>query len=64
MTPELLAIYAEVCATQARIAAMEAENLYRHVNGLALLYGEDAFFAEADRLAQLAISARNAACPI
>ena len=64
MTPELLTIYAEICAANARIAAMQAENAHRDSLGHGPLYGENAFFDEADKLAQLAISARNAACPI
>lgn len=59
MNSQLVAIMASIIAAQARIEGMKAKNTERESQGYALEYDEDAFFAEAARLDQLSIGARN-----
>lgn len=59
MNAQLLAIYAEICAANARVEAYKAENAQWAAQGNAPAYREDVFNSEANTLAYLADAARN-----
>ena len=52
---------AQIAASQARIAGMQAANQLREVSGASPAYGEAAFEVEAINLDHIAVSARLAA---
>lgn len=51
---QVAAALAEIAAANARVEGMKAKNLERQEQGYALAYDEDAFFAEAQSLSNLA----------
>ena len=59
MNAQLVAIYAEICAANARVEAYKAENTQRAAQGDSPAYREDVFASEAHTLAHLADAARN-----
>lgn len=59
MSPQLVATLAHIAAANARIEGMKALNAERQSNGHALAYDEDAFFAEAANLENLAVHVIN-----
>lgn len=60
MSPQLVAILAEIFAAQARVLGMHADNQSRQANGDAPAYLGSEFTYEANGLAHLAEAARNA----
>lgn len=60
MSTQLVAILASMSACNARIAAMQAANDQRKVEGNSMAYTDDHFWGEASQLGQLSIEARNA----
>lgn len=60
MSPQLVSILAQIAASQARIAGMQANNQHCLAVGSAGLYTEEAFLSEAQHLEFLANEARNA----
>lgn len=58
MSPQLLAIQAEIFAAQARVLGMQAENDQRKACGDSPAYREDDFSNEASGLQHLAEAAR------
>lgn len=61
MNANLVSILAQIAASQARVAGMQAENAHRAACGNSPAYGEDAFGHEAQFLDRLAVDALNAA---
>ena len=59
MSPQLVAILAEIFAAQARVLGMHADNQSRQSSGDAPAYVEQDFAYEAAGLAHLAEAARN-----
>lgn len=59
MTNDQLNVYARVCAVNARIAAMQAENTHSMNTTHSIKYGEDAFLLAEFELLNLANEAVN-----
>jgi hypothetical protein len=59
MNPMLVAILAQITASQARVLGMAASNAHWAAIGQSPAYDEQAFRAEADHLEALANDARN-----
>lgn len=60
MTPQLVGIFAAICAANARIEAMKAHDKHREMIGDTQMYAEGAYLAEAALLESLSIEARIA----
>lgn len=59
MNAQLIAIYAEICAANARVEGYKAENTQRAAQGDSPAYREDVFSSEANALSHLADAARD-----
>lgn len=59
MSPQLVGILAAIFAEQTRVVGMSAANLVRMQQGQPAAYTKEDFFASADQLDMLSISARN-----
>jgi hypothetical protein len=59
MSPQLVGILAQIAASNARVAGMQAENAHRAACGNSPSYGEDAFNHEAQHLDMLSNDATH-----
>jgi hypothetical protein len=61
MTPKMLELFAQMSASNARVAAMHAHNQAEEASGVHRFYPATAFYAESDALQVLASAAKTLA---